>query len=121
MGIRWRNVAWAWAALAGGGSMNANAVVLETPSFVVTLTMPCADAEACNKVTYHGMNKKTGAALELQGAVLRESCAKSAQPCPIRVYQFTNGSVRYVVHPAGLLQVFVKQHEIIAEQGQWHD
>jgi uncharacterized protein Smg (DUF494 family) len=65
------------------------------------------------------VNKHTGAQIVLQGTVQREPCGKQAQPCPVRLYQFNNGSVRYQVDAAGLLQVLVKQHEISREQGQW--
>lgn len=94
-------------------------LVLETPSFVVTLTPLCGKAQFCDQVQYLGVNKQTRAQIVLQGAVLREPCRKQAKPCPVRLYQFTNGSVRYQVLPAGVLQVLVKQHEIIREQGQW--
>lgn len=94
-------------------------LVLETPSFVVTLTPLCGNQQSCEEVQYQGVNKQTSAQIVLQGAVLRETCKPQAQPCPIRLYQFTNGSVRYQVLPAGVLQVLVKQHEIIREQGQW--
>lgn len=95
-------------------------VELETPGHVVRLEIGCDEGEvACDRVTYSGRSRKTGAALSLRGATWHTPCADGVTPCRFQGWRFRNGDVVYTVTADGRLQVRQGERTLLDEQGRW--
>ena len=93
---------------------------LTTPNYVVRLQEHCEEGVVgCDKVTYHGVHRKTGQAIELKGKTNMVLCADKKTPCHIRNYAFKNGKVVYTVTPEGTLTVTQGNRTLLSESGQW--
>jgi hypothetical protein len=98
--------------------LSANAEVLRTKSFNISIERNCPEGEVtCNHVTYVGTNIRTGKAIELQGRTLHLTGADGVTPTRFLGYEFWNEEYRYIVTADNKLQVFHEEKLIIEEQG----
>jgi hypothetical protein len=97
---------------------SANAEVLRTKSFNISIERNCPEGEVtCDNVTYVGTNIRTGKAIELQGKTLHQTAADGVTPTRFLGYEFWNEEYRYMVTADNKLQVFREEQLIIEEQG----
>jgi len=76
--------------------------ILETEHYLVEITVRCPEGDvSCERVGYRGVNKKTGAALELRGETMHSTCADGVTPCRFLGYRFRNGKTHYFVWEEG--------------------
>lgn len=69
-----------------------------TEHYVVTITEHCGtDEHFCDKVTYVGINKKTGKSITLSGASVVRPCSDGVTPCQHMGYEFFSGKYRYAI------------------------
>ncbi len=94
---------------------------LTTKNYVITITRHCQEGEVtCDKVTYHGISKKTQHALTLSGHTLHTLCADGVTPCQFLGYEFKTGKTTYFVLETGLLRVVKDDNKVLVEeQGEW--
>lgn len=94
---------------------------LLTPSFKITIDSHCEEGNVtCDKVTYLGVNRKTGASIKLKGKTLHTTCADGVSPCRFIGYLFKNGNVQYLIEEDGQLTVTRNKTEILVdEKGEW--
>jgi len=97
------------------------ASTLTTQNYIVEITQNCAEGHVtCDDVTYHGVSKKTGAAITLKGTTKHSICADGVTPCRFLGYEFKNGDITYLVLESGLLQVVRGEDEVLVEEtGEW--
>ncbi len=97
----------------------ANADVLNTPNFTITITVKCPEGEVtCNNVSYVGVSKKSGQNISLKGKTLHTKGPGGA-PGRFLGYEFKNGNVRYLVTEEGNLIVSNGSKVLVEESGQW--
>ena len=114
------HLALAVALCAGAGPSVAEDTKLVTPSFVVTLTVHCAEGNVtCDDVTYVGTSRKTGKRITLRGRTKHSVCADGVTPCRFQGYEFTNGATDYWVSNEGRLLVTQGRKVLVDEQGSW--
>lgn len=106
------------AALAFSASLRAD--TLTTASFKVTIERQCAEGEVtCDRVSYLGESRNSGARLALRGKTLHAMCADGVTPCRFLGYQFKNGSTTYLLLEEGRLQVRSGDKLLVDEAGEW--
>lgn len=109
-------------AAAGLWSESAAARTLTTPDYIVTLRSHCPEGEVgCQRVTYHGVSRKTGRAVTLNGTTRMVMCADGTTPCHVGDYEFHNGAYLYSVYPDGHLVVTRHGRVIVDQAGAWSD
>ena len=92
---------------------------LTTPSYVVTIETHCQEGDVtCNNVSYHGVSKKTGKAINLKGKTMHTSC-RNGDPCRFLGYEFKSGNILYRVFEEGSLEVTQKGKTLLQENGKW--
>ena len=101
-------------------SSAAYAGTLTTKSYIVTITQQCPEGHVtCDKAKYHGVSKKSGSSIELDGTTLHTKC-KDGSPCRFLGYEFENSNITYRVLESGLLQVIKNKNEVLLEEkGTW--
>ena len=99
----------------------ARSAELTTPSFRITIATHCDEGSvSCDKVSYIGVNKKSGATIKLRGATHHTICADGVTPCRFLGYVFDNGNMQYFVSDEGTLQVTRNGREVLVqESGVW--
>lgn len=96
----------------------AQADVLDTPSFTITIVSKCAEGEVtCNNVSYVGTSKKSSQTITLTGSTLHTG--SKSNPGRFLGYRFKNKDVVYDVTEDGLLRVTRGKQVLVEEQGQW--
>jgi hypothetical protein len=114
----WSFLLAALAAVAGVGT--ACAETLSTPSYLVTIERQCPEGEVtCDRVSYLGENRKTGARLALRGETVHALCADGVTPCRFLGYRFKNGRTTYLLLEEGRLQVRRGGKLLLDEAGEW--
>ncbi|MBN8455624.1 MAG: hypothetical protein J5X21_16570 [Candidatus Accumulibacter sp.] len=99
--------------------------ILETEHYLVEITVRCPEGDvSCERVGYRGVNKKTGAALELRGETMHSTCADGVTPCRFLGYRFRNGKTHYFVWEEGdgekgTLEVRTDRQVLLTERGTW--
>lgn len=98
----------------------ASSQTLTTPGYVVTLTGHCAEGEVgCDRMTYHGVSRATGASITLTGKTVMVRCGDGTTPCHVGDYEFHNGAVVYRVYPQGRLVVSRDGRVLVDQSGNW--
>ncbi|MES2017435.1 MAG: hypothetical protein V4484_13160 [Pseudomonadota bacterium] len=98
----------------------ASASTLTTPTFVIEVTVNCAEGNVpCGDVTYVGTSKKTGNSITLRGKSTHSLCADRITPCQFLGYEFWNGKTYYRVLKDGRLQVTQGAQVLLDEEGTW--
>ena len=94
---------------------------LSTKNHVVTIHVNCEEGNVtCDKVTYHGVSKKSGKSITLEGTTKHTICADGVTPCRFIGYEFKNGNITYLVLESGLLQVVKGESDVLLEEkGEW--
>ena len=94
--------------------------VLLTPRFRIVLKRLCPEGSVvCDRVSYRGEDRQTGAAISLMGSTVHHTCADGQTPCRFLGYRFANGKVVYAVSDDGLLTVTQSGRVVLEEQGEW--
>ena len=94
--------------------------VLLTPSFRVVVNRRCPEgAVVCDRVSYLGVDRQSGASLRLMGKTLHVTCADGVTPCRFLGYEFRHGAYLYMVWEDGRLEVSRSVTILLAEQGEW--
>lgn len=89
-----------------------------TASFSIELTTFCSGKGSCNDATYHGIRKRDGAALTMQGSAIRTDCAQPL--CPVIAYKFKNSSTEYMLSKVDDTLTVIKRGKILMTQkGVW--
>lgn len=106
--------------LALGATLPGAAQTLETPSFIVTIDVRCAEGNVtCDDVRYTGTSKKTGKSITLRGRTMHSKCADGVTPCQFQGYVFRQGASSYTITPADELLVMQGEKTLLKEQGTW--
>lgn len=93
---------------------------LLTPSFRVVVERHCPEGTVvCDRVSYRGEDRETGAAISLTGSTEYHICADGQTPCRFLGYRFANGNVIYEVSEDGVLTVTQAGKVLLQEQGKW--
>lgn len=98
---------------------------LETENHLVEITVRCPEGYVtCDRVTYQGVNKKTGAAITLRGETMHHPCADGVTPCRFLGYRFRNGKHVYLVWEdadgeQGTLEIRAGRQTLLTERGTW--
>ncbi|ERJ17498.1 hypothetical protein SSPSH_003710 [Salinisphaera shabanensis E1L3A] len=102
-------------------SLTASAAQLETPNYLIDITVACAEGNiSCDRVVYEGRSKESGRTITLDGRTWHTRCADGATPCRFLGYRFDNGDTTYYVHEDGRLQVIRGCDDVLVnEQGTW--
>jgi hypothetical protein len=96
------------------------AQTLSTPHYNIVITCQGPEYEVgCSKVSYQGTNKKTGSTIKLEGKQIMKMCADGVTPCHSLGYQFTNGTVVYIVSEEGQLRIKDGSKVLLDESGKW--
>ncbi|ARG96363.1 hypothetical protein [Legionella micdadei] len=96
------------------------AAILDTDHYRVVITCLSQDHEVgCERVSYEGTNKDTGATIRLVGRQVMQPCADKTTPCHSLGYEFSNGSTYYFVSEDGHLKVIDGSKVLINEYGEW--
>ncbi len=94
--------------------------VLLTPGFRMVVNRRCPEgAVVCDRVSYLGVDRQSGASLRLMGKTLHATCADGATPCRFLGYEFRHGAYLYKVGDDGRLEVSRSGTILLTEQGQW--
>lgn len=94
--------------------------VLITPGFRVQVERHCPEGTiVCDRVSYVGQDRRSGASLRLTGSTDYRLCADGLTPCQFLGYRFRNGSVVYEVRDDGRLRVLQGGRLLLEEQGTW--
>jgi len=99
--------------------------ILETENHLVEITVHCPQGEVrCARVGYRGIDRKTGAALELRGETMHTICRDGVTPCRFLGYRFPNGKTHYFVWEdgdgeQGTLEVRTGSKILLMERGTW--
>jgi hypothetical protein len=95
---------------------------LETPHYVVTITQRCEEyVVGCDHVTYHGLSRKSGNAIDLKGEQDMHMCADGVTPCHLNGWRFKRGATEYYVSVDGNLEIKQGAKTIAQEQGKWKE
>lgn len=94
--------------------------VLLTPGFRVVVNRRCPEGTVeCDRVSYLGVDRQSGASLRLMGKTLHRVCADGVTPCRFLGYEFRHGDYRYMVWEDGGLEVSRSGTILLTEQGAW--
>ena len=94
--------------------------VLLTPRFRIVLKRLCPEGSVtCDRVSYRGEDRRSGAAIILIGSTVHHPCADGQTPCCFLGYRFANGKVVYAVSDDGVLTVTQAGRVLLEEQGEW--
>lgn len=94
--------------------------VLVTPRFRVVVNRRCPDGTVvCDRVSYFGVDRQSGASLRLMGKTLHVTCVDGVTPCRFLGYEFRHGAYVYVVSDDGRLEVSRSGTILLSEQGVW--
>jgi hypothetical protein len=100
-------------------SMPAGEVLL-TPGFRVVVKRRCPEGMVvCDRVSYLGVDRQSGASLRLMGKTLHVTCIDGVTPCRFLGYEFRHGAYVYVVSDDGRLEVSRSGTILRSEQGEW--
>ena len=95
---------------------------LETPRYVVTITQRCEEyVVGCDHVTYHGVSRKSGSAIDLKGEQVWHKCADGVTPCHLIGWRFRRGATQYFVSDEGSLEVTQAGKSLLRETGTWKE
>jgi len=98
----------------------ARASTLTTPSFIIEITVNCAEGNVtCDNVGYVGTSKKNGKRIKLRGKTMHTLCADGVTPCRFLGYEFHNGNTQYRVLDGGELTVTLGKKVLLEEKGEW--
>lgn len=105
-------------ALAFSASLRAD--TLTTASFKISIERHCEEGDvSCDRVSYLGESRKSGAKLALRGKTVHTRCADGMTPCRFLGYQFKSGRTTYLVLEEGRLQVRRGDKLLVDEAGEW--
>ena len=94
--------------------------VLVTPRFRVVVNRRCPEGTVvCDRVSYFGVDRQSGASLRLMGKTLHVTCIDGVTPCRFLGYEFRHGAYVYVVSDDGRLEVSRSGTILLSEQGEW--
>lgn len=97
-----------------------HARVLDAGRYLIRIEIHCPEGEVdCDRVTYRGQNKRTGAKLELTGRTAHTMCADGKTPCRFLGYRFENQGFTYFVSESGELTVSDGDTVVVRENGTW--
>ena len=96
--------------------------VLLTPGFRIVVERHCPEGSVtCDRVSYLGEDRQTGASIRLTGSTSHSVCADGVTPCRFLGYRFQNGNTTYVVDEEGSLRVLQGDKLLLEEQGEWQN
>lgn len=98
----------------------ADAAVLETPTYTVTIDNPCAEGAVCEKVGFEAVTKKGGKTTTLTGKTTHNLDRQGA-PVAVLGYEFRSGRTVYFVSLDGTLTITQGQKHVLREEGKWRD
>jgi hypothetical protein len=102
--------------LAAGSS----ASTLTTPSYKIVVETHCPEGEtACDRVTYVGVSKKTGASITLTGREIHSLGPDGVTLAHFLGYLFKSGATTYFVGEDGELRVTRGSKILVQETGAW--
>lgn len=111
---------WLLAVTAARAADAPRVMQLDTPGYTVRLEIGCNEGEVtCDRVTYTGTSRKSGAAITLRGGTWHTPCADGVTPCRFQGWQFRRGSTVYRVTDSGWLSVTQGSKLLLEEQGTW--
>lgn len=94
--------------------------VLLTPGFRVVVKRRCPEGMVvCDRVSYLGVDRQSGASLRLMGKTRHVTCADGVTPCRFLGYEFRHGAYLYMVSDDGRLEVSRSGTILRSEQGEW--
>ena len=103
-------------------SRPASGQVLLTPGFRIVVERHCPEGSViCDRVSYLGEDRQTGALIRLMGSTSHSICADGVTPCRFRGYRFQNGNTTYLVEEDGFLRVLQGDKLLLEEQGEWQN
>ena len=88
----------------------------ETDKFKITLTVECGYQQGCNDAVYHGVRKKDGAELILQGKVIHADCKNNT--CTVLSYEFRNGKVVYLLDKLTSKLTVIDNNKIVVDENE---
>lgn len=90
-----------------------------TKNFEIVIESNCKNGTfTCEKFTYQGTSKKSGASIKLKGGKIKTKCNNKS--CPSIGYEFKNGNITYQVLKSGFLKVIQGKNKVLLnEQGEW--
>lgn len=113
-------VAAAFAGAAGCMAVGVSAQTLLTPGYRVTIEPRCPEGEvACIEVGYHGVSRRSGLGITLDGRALHTRCADGVTPCRFIGWEFRNGDTVYRVSESGELLVTRGERVLVHQRGRW--
>ena len=93
---------------------------LLTPGFRVVVKRRCPEGMVvCDRVSYLGVDRQSGASLRLMGETRHVACADGVTPCLFLGYEFRHGAYLYMVSDDGRLEVSRSGTILLSEQGEW--
>lgn len=94
---------------------------LITPSYKITVRSNCEEGNVtCDKISYVGVNRKTGKSITLTGKTRHTICADGVTPCQFLGYVFQNKNIQYLVNEDGTLLVTRNKGDVLVdEKGEW--
>jgi len=96
------------------------ASTLTTPSYTIVIETHCPEGETvCDKVTYVGVSKKTGASITLTGREIHSLGPDGITPAHFLGYLFKSGETTYFVGEDGELRVSRGSKILVQETGVW--
>lgn len=111
---------WLLAVTAARAADAPRVMELDTPGYTVRLEIRCDEGEvSCDRVTYTGTSRRSGAAITLPGATWHTPCADGVTPCRFQGWQFRHGATVYRVTEGGRLIVTQGTKALVEEQGTW--
>jgi hypothetical protein len=97
------------------------ASILTTERFRIEVKNNCDEGVvSCDRVSYRGVNLKTGQTIELIGRTVHKLCKDRVTPCQFLGYEFRNGNYRYFLGEAGYLVIYKGKKQVFYQEGIWH-
>lgn len=73
-------------------------LTLITDSHEIRIVVRCSEGEvSCDRVSYHGIDTRTGKSIRLTGSTLHTTFADGVTPCRFLGYRFRGGNIVYSV------------------------
>ena len=100
-------------------------LTLITDSQEIRIVVRCPEGEvSCDRVAYHGKDRKTGKSVRLTGSTLHTLCADGVTPCRFLGYRFRSGNLVYSLleDPDGQTGTLVLSKDgktLLEERGVW--